>query len=125
MEINYYVNPEAQLIVFLSGIGQKIHGKVRNILIIKKIRRISHLTLHNIGFGTRKIFSSEKFSENTPESQCALRGALQSELRCLKQSFRVNLCLKSLKFDNLINLTNLINLMNLINLINLPIEYGL
>ena len=30
----------------------------------KEFNHISHLTLHNIGFGTRKIFSSEKFAEN-------------------------------------------------------------
>jgi len=116
MKIKYCSNPEAVHIAFSSRIRQKIHGSGANILIAEKFHRISHLTLHNTGFGTREIFSSEEFSENTPESQSALCGALQSELRCLKQSFRVNLCLKSS------NLTNLINLMNLINL---PIEYGL
>jgi len=28
-----------------------------------KFKQISHLTLHNTGFGTRKIFSSEKIGE--------------------------------------------------------------
>ena len=38
--------------------------QVRKIAQTKEFKHISHLTLHNTGFGIRKIFSSEKFDEN-------------------------------------------------------------
>src|SRR3989337_178027 len=40
------------------------HWRIPKTLIPLKINHISHLTLHNIGFETRKIFSSEKFAQN-------------------------------------------------------------
>ena len=37
---------------------------MQHFLIPFKFHQISHLTLHNAGFGTRKIFLSEKNSQN-------------------------------------------------------------
>ena len=39
----------------------------------KEISHISHLTLHNAGFRTRKIFCGEKNDENSRESRHSLK----------------------------------------------------
>lgn len=46
--------------------------------IMLKISQYSHLTLHNVGFGTRKIFCSEKFVQNSKILDPLLRGHLRS-----------------------------------------------